>query len=63
MNFLRKTPEALALIGFFILFGTVGTMDVRPEFPLDRLVIQGLVGIILLIPMVVKGRWYQDEQD
>ena len=63
MNFLRKTPEALALIGFFILFGTAGTMDVRPEFPLDKLVVQGLIGVALMIPMIVKGWWYQDEQD
>lgn len=62
MNFLRRLFEIMAFVGFFILVGTVGTMDVRPEYPLNDLVVQGVIGIILMIPMVIYERWWVDEE-
>lgn len=62
MNFLRRLFEIMAFVGFFILVGTVGTMDARPEYPLNDLVVQGVIGIILMIPMVIYERWWIDEE-
>lgn len=64
MNFLRKTPEILAFIGFFLLMGTVGTvgtMDVRPEYPLNELIVQAVVAILMMFPLMLKERWWKDE--
>ena len=61
MNFLRKFFEILAGIGFLILMGSVGTMEARPEYPLNTLIVQAIVGMIMMIPMLIYERWWVDE--
>lgn len=66
MNFLRKIPDIMFILGFFILIGTAGTAgtsDIQPDYPFRQLVIQGIFGMLLMLPMVVRERWWQDEQD
>jgi hypothetical protein len=63
MNFLRKIPDIMFILGFFILIGTAGTSDIQPDYPFRQLVIQGIFGMLLMLPMVVRERWWQDEQD
>ena len=35
-------------LGFFIVFGTVGTMDIDPQFPLWQALAQSAVGLGLM---------------
>ena len=54
-----KKTEPLAKIGII----TAGTSDIQPDYPFRQLVIQGIFGMLLMLPMVVRERWWQDEQD